>query len=106
MIYTGKEFFVECLSEHPGPENIIYTGNLENDYLAAQGNHQRTILDKLGAVNHMLQVYPPEEDLYQVVLKEQGNLRLQFEQTQAVRAKSQALYMRPGFHRLWILPGG
>ncbi len=39
MIYTGKGFSVECLSEQPGSDNIIYTGNPENDYLAVQ--HRR-----------------------------------------------------------------
>jgi hypothetical protein len=59
MIYTGKGFSVECLSEKPGPDNIIYTGNPENDYLKSQHSRQQTILDKLGAVNHLLQVYAP-----------------------------------------------
>jgi len=36
MIYVGKGFSVECLSERPNDENIIYTGNPENDYLKAQ----------------------------------------------------------------------
>lgn len=88
MIYTGKSFSVECLSEHPGPDNIVFTENPENDYLSAQGHRQQTILSKLGAVNHMLQVYAPDNDLHQMGLKEQENLRLQFEQTQADRSKS------------------
>jgi hypothetical protein len=53
MIYTGKGFEVTCLSEQPGPDNIIYTGNPENDYLKDQHLRQQTILDKLGAVNHL-----------------------------------------------------
>ena len=33
MIYVGRSFSVECLSEKPNAENIIYTGNPENDFL-------------------------------------------------------------------------
>jgi len=61
MIYAGKGFSVECLAENPNDKNIIYTGNPENDYLKSQHSRQQTILDKLGAVNHLLQVYPPDE---------------------------------------------
>ena len=88
MIYVGKGFSVECLSEHPSDKNIIYTGNPENDYLKAQHHQQQIILDKLGAVNHFLQVYTHTEDLYQTIFKEQIHLRQQFEQVQAARADS------------------
>ena len=88
MIYVGKDFSVECLSEHPNDKNIIYTGNPENDYLKNQHHHQQTILDKLGAVNHFLQVYTNAEELYQTISKEQVHLRQQFEQVQADRKKS------------------
>ncbi len=88
MIYTGKGFSVECLSEQPGPDNIIYTGNPENDYLKSQHQRQQTILDKLGAINHLLQIYGPEEDLHKTALVEQANLRQSFEQVQADRAES------------------
>ncbi len=88
MIYVGKGFSVECLSEHPNDKNIIYTGNPENDYLKDQHHRQQTILDKLGAVNHFLQVYTHTEDLYQTISKEQVHMRQQFEQVQAERADS------------------
>jgi peroxiredoxin len=88
MIYTGKGFSVECLSEQPGPDNIIYTGNPENDYLKSQHERQQTILDKLGAVNHLLQVYSPEEDLHKTALAEQAHLRQAFEQVQANRSEN------------------
>ncbi|MFA5905399.1 MAG: hypothetical protein WC836_15810, partial [Desulfobacula sp.] len=88
MIYVGKGFSVECLSEQPTPETIIYTNNPENDYLATQHRRQQTILDRLGAVNHLMQVYPPDEDLHKMVSKEQGHLKQQFEQAQSDRAKS------------------
>jgi hypothetical protein len=88
MIYTGKGFSVECLSEQPGPDNIIYTGNPENDYLKSQHSRQQTILDKLGAVNHLLQAYEPAEDLHKTVLAEQTHLRQAFEQAQSGRAES------------------
>ncbi|MDZ7664855.1 MAG: redoxin domain-containing protein [Desulfotignum sp.] len=88
MIYTGNSFSVECLSAQPGPDNIIYTGNPENDYLKAQHRKQQTILDKLGAINHLLQVYQPEEDLHKTALAEQAHLRQAFEQVQADRSES------------------
>jgi peroxiredoxin len=88
MIYTGKGFSVECLSDKPNSENIIYTGNPENDYLKAQHRRQQTILDKLGAVNHLLQVYSPDEDLHKTSLAEQADLRQTFEQVQADRSES------------------
>jgi len=88
MIYTGKEFSVECLSENPGPGNIIYKDNPENDYLSAQGQRQQAILKKLGAVNHLLQTYSPDENLYKIAIEEQEILRLQFEQTQKKRLNS------------------
>jgi peroxiredoxin len=88
MIYTGNSFSVECLSEKPGPDNIIYTDNPENDYLKSQHERQQTILDKLGAVNHLLQVYQPDEDLHKTALTEQAHLRRAFEQVQANRSES------------------
>jgi peroxiredoxin len=88
MIYTGNSFSVECLSEQPGPDNIIYTGNPENDFLKSQHLRQQTILDKLGAVNHLLQVYQPDEDLHKTALVEQAHLRRAFEQVQADRSES------------------
>jgi peroxiredoxin len=88
MIYTGKGFEVECLSEHPGPDNILYMGNPENDYLKAQHRRQQTILDKLGAINHLLQIYAPAEDLHKTALTEQAHLRKAFEKVQADRSES------------------
>jgi peroxiredoxin len=88
MIYTGNSFSVECLSEDPGPDNIIYTGNPENDYLKSQHQRQQTILDKLGAINHLLQIYAPEEALHKTALAEQAHLRRAFEQVQADRSES------------------
>jgi peroxiredoxin len=88
MIYTGNSFSVECLSEQPGPDNIIYTGNPENDYLKSQHLRQQTILDKLGAVNRLLQVYAPDEDLHKTVQAEQAHLRQAFEQVQTDRSES------------------
>jgi len=88
MIYTGKGFSVECLSAQPGPDNIIYTANPENDFLTSQHRRQQTILDKLGAINHLLQVYTPEEDLHKTALDEQAQLRQAFEQVQANRKDS------------------
>jgi len=88
MIYVDKDFSVECLSEQPNDKNIIYTGNPENDYLKEQHHRQQIILDKLGAVNHFLQVYAHTEDLYQTISKEQVHLRKQFEQIQESRKDS------------------
>jgi peroxiredoxin len=88
MIYTGNRFSVECLSEQPAPDNIIYTGNPENDYLKSQHLRQQTILDKLGAINHLLQIYGPDEDLHKIALDEQAHLRRAFEQVQANRSES------------------
>lgn len=88
MIYTGKGFSVECLSAQPGPDNIKYKGNPENDYLKSQHERQQIILDKLGALDHLLQVYAPDEALHKTALDEQALLRRAFEQTQAARAKS------------------
>jgi peroxiredoxin len=88
MIYVGNSFSVECLAEQPGSDNIIYTGNPENDYLKAQHSRQQKILDKLGAVNHLLQVYPPDEVLHKTALDEQAHLRQAFEQVQAERAEN------------------
>ncbi|MCF8076870.1 MAG: peroxiredoxin family protein [Desulfotignum sp.] len=91
MIYTGKGFSVECLLEHPGPGNIRYMGNPENAYLKAQHRHQKTLLDKLGAINHLLQIYGPDEALHKTALAEQAHLRKAFEQVQAERSEN-ALY--------------
>ena len=88
MIYVGKGFSVECLSEQPGPDNIIYKSNPENDYLSSQGQRQQTILKKLGAVNHLIQAYSQDEGLYKIAIKEQNRLRLEFEQTQADRSQN------------------
>jgi hypothetical protein len=88
MIYTGKGFEVACLSDQPGPDNIVYTGNPENDYLKSQHQRQQTILDKLGAINHLLQIYAPDETLHKTALAEQAHLRRAFEQVQADRSES------------------
>ena len=96
MIYTGKGFSVECLSIQPGPDNIIYTGNPENNYLKTQHLRQQTILEKLGAVNHLLEVYQPDEDLHKIAIAEQLRLRQAFEQVQADRSKSSLYAARFG----------
>ncbi len=88
MIYTGKGFSVECLSEQPGPDTIIYTDNPENDFLKDRHQRQQAVLDRLGAINHLLQVYAPEEDLHRTGVQEQARLRDEFAQVQADRAKS------------------
>lgn len=91
MIFTGKDFSVECLSPQPSKDNIIYKNNPDNNYLSAQGQHQHEILNKLGAVNHLLQAYSPDDSIHKIGLKEQNSLHLQFEQIQAERSNS-ALY--------------
>ncbi|MEA1967306.1 MAG: thioredoxin family protein, partial [Thermodesulfobacteriota bacterium] len=52
--------------------------------------------DKLGAVNHLLQVYAPDENLHKTALKEQAKLRGAFEQVQADRVKSSLYAARFG----------
>lgn len=96
MIYTGKGFSVECLSETPNDQNIIYTGNPENDFLSARYNRQRIILNKLTAVNQLLQVYQSPGTLYEPAIEEQRNLYRQFEQVQAERSKSSLYAARFG----------
>ena len=96
MIYTGKGFSVECLAEKPNPDNIIYTGNPENDFLNSQNLRQQSILDKLGALNHLLQVYSPDEDLYISAQDEQKRLRQTFEQIQLDRTASSLYAARFG----------
>jgi peroxiredoxin len=86
MIYTGKGFSVECLAEKPNSENIIYTGNPENGFLKAQHRRQQNILDKLGAVSHLLQVYQQDEGLHKTALAEQAHLRQAFAQVQSDRS--------------------
>lgn len=88
MIYAGKGFSVECLSPRPGTDNIVYTGNPENDYLAGQHKRQKAVLEKLGALRHLLQVYAPDEALHHTALAEQTRLHRAFERIQADRAKS------------------
>jgi len=96
MIYVGKGFSVECLSKYPGDETIQYTGSPENDFLKAQYRRQETILKKLGAVNHFLQVYPPTEGLHRIISKEQKSLRKQFEKVQEDRTKTSLYAARFG----------
>ncbi len=88
MIYVGSRFSVECLSDKPNADNIIYTDNPENDFLADNNRGQQTILDRLGAVNHLLKVYSPDDELYKAALKEQKSLNQRFEKAQADRFKS------------------
>ena len=44
MIYAGKGFFVECLSDKPSDETIIYIGNPENDFLKVQHKRQQAVM--------------------------------------------------------------
>jgi hypothetical protein len=88
MIYTGAEFSVACLSDRPERRNIIYTGNPENEFLSEQHLRQRSVLDKLGAMDHLLRVYAPGDALHQTAVAEQERLRRAFEKLQAERARS------------------
>jgi peroxiredoxin len=96
MIYVGNGFSVECLSEQPGSDNIIYTGNPENDYLKSQHRRQQKLLDKLGAINHLLQVYATDEALHTTAQAEQAHLHQAFEQVQMDRAESSLYAARFG----------
>ena len=96
MIYMGRDFSVECRSKAPGPDNIIYKENPENNYLSAQGQRQQTLLKKLGAVNHVRQTYAPDENLHTIALKEQEKLRRQFAQTQKERTTTSLYAARFG----------
>jgi peroxiredoxin len=88
MIYAGKGFSVECLSDKPSNETIVYTGDPENIFLRNQFKRQQAVLERLEAVNHLLQVYTPQEELYPILSTEQGSLRRQFGEIQADRKKS------------------
>lgn len=96
MIYAGRGFSVECLAKNPSEGNFIYTGSPENDFLAARHSHQLTLLEKLGAVYHLLQVYTSTEALHPIISKEQEALRKEFEQAQADRKKSSLYAARFG----------
>ena len=104
MIYVGKDFSVECLSEHPGPDNIIYKDNPENDYLSAQSQRQQVILKKLEAVNHLLQAYAPDDALYKTALKEQRDFACSL--SRPSKREPQSFIRRPVWRNCGLYQGG
>jgi len=78
MVINGEDFQVECLSDMPNDENIIYTGSEENRFLRQNYREQAILQTKYEAMQLALQAYSPDDPLFQVFEEEMGQIEGQY----------------------------
>lgn len=70
MVINGESFSVECLSDQPNDDNIIYTGSVENAFLRENYREQEVLLNRYSAIRMVAQAYPPGHPLYAAAQEE------------------------------------
>lgn len=75
MVINGEDFSVECLSDQPNDDNIIYSGSAENAFLRENYREQERLLLQYEAMRMVLRSYPPGHPLYAAATKEEANLQ-------------------------------
>ena len=70
FVLNGESFSVECLSDQPNEDNIIYTGTIENKFLLANYREQEQLRLRYEAMRIGLAAYPEGTKLH-AVLKEE-----------------------------------
>ncbi len=74
MVVNGENFSVECLSDRPNEENIVYRGSEENAFLNRNHREQERLLLQYDAVRMVLQAYPKDSPLHKTAKKEKKHL--------------------------------
>ena len=64
MVINNENFSVECLSDQPNDDNIIYTGSAENDFLRNNHRAQEQLLLQHEAIRMLQRAYAPGHPLY------------------------------------------
>ncbi|TXB61322.1 peroxiredoxin family protein [Phaeodactylibacter luteus] len=75
MVINGEDFSVECLSDQPNDDNIIYSGSAENAFLRENYREQERLLLQYEALRMVLRSYPPGHPLYAAATEEEANLQ-------------------------------
>jgi thiol-disulfide isomerase/thioredoxin len=74
MILNNENFSVECLSDQPNDDNIIYTGSAENDFLRRNHREQEQLLQQHEAIRMLERAYAPGHPLYAAAAAEKKEL--------------------------------
>ncbi len=74
MVVNGENFSVECLSDQPNDDNIIYTGSAENDFLRRNHREQEQLLLQHEAIRMLERAYAPGHPLYAAAQTEKVEL--------------------------------
>ena len=64
MVINNENFSVECLSDQPNDDNIIYTGSAENDFLRRNHREQEALLLQYESIRMLERAYAPGHPLY------------------------------------------
>ena len=70
MVINGEDFSVECLSDQPAEENIVYSGSEENRFLRENFRQQAILQAKYESMQLALQAYQSEDLLYSLFEEE------------------------------------
>ena len=74
MIVNNENFSVECLSDQPNDDNILYTGSAENDFLRRNHREQELLLQQYEAIRMLERTYAPGHSLYAAAQEEKIQL--------------------------------
>ncbi len=74
MIINNENFSVECLSDQPNDDNIIYTGSAENDFLRRNHREQEQLLQQHEAIRMLERAFAPGHPLYAAAAAEKKEL--------------------------------
>jgi thiol-disulfide isomerase/thioredoxin len=88
IIINEENFSVECLSDTPSRDNIIYKGSIENDFLHDNHEAQDQLLSRYEAVRMVLSTYPTNSPLHKLALRERKLLEQQWQSFLSELAKS------------------
>ncbi len=70
FVLNGESFSVECLSDQPNEENIIYSGTAENRFLIENYREQEKLLMRYEAMRMALVAYTEGTSLHSVLKEE------------------------------------
>ena len=70
LILNKENFSVECLSDQPNEDNIIYKGSAENDFLHQNHREQDKLLLQYDAIRQLENAYPQDSPLHKAAIEE------------------------------------
>lgn len=88
MVVNGENFSVECLSDQPNEENIIFTGTVENTFLNANYFEQERLRAKYDAVRLVESAFEPGHPLRAAARAEKDTLEKTWTEFRAQLAAS------------------